>query len=233
MHLVKSPTELTTSATDAVLAIECVVIIVCLLPNVAAERWRTKLWRWVFGLLAISSGLGALLHGLDLRDSIRAVLWKPLYLSLGVLMALFLVGAVADWRGPALARRLVPWSVALGAVFFGLTELLRGSFIIFVVYEASVMVGALVIYIILAATHRLKGAAVVALAIVLNLAAAGVQATQFSVHFLFPFDHNGVFHLVQMLGTAILGLGLCLAMSRSGSVRSEAMAGEKGCPRIN
>ena len=212
MPLITSPTELTTSATDALLAIECTLIIALLLRSATTNRWRTNLWCSVFTLLATASSLGALLHALELPKSIRIALWTPLYLSLGILVILFIVGAVADWRGKVVAKRLVPWGVGVSVAFLGLTALLGGKFIVFIVYAATIMLSALAIYIFLAATHRLKGAAVVTLAILLNLAAAAVQASNLSLQLLVPFDHNGLFHLVQMLSTAILGLGLHLGM---------------------
>ncbi|OGQ85945.1 MAG: hypothetical protein A2512_01260 [Deltaproteobacteria bacterium RIFOXYD12_FULL_56_24] len=212
MPLITSPTELTTSATDALLAIECTVIITLLLRTAPVDRWRTNLWCWVFGLLAIASFLGAMAHGLEMPKSIRMALWAVLYLSLGILVVLFIVGAVADWRGRVAAMRLVPWGIGVSAAFLGLTALLGGAFIVFIVYAAAVLLSALAIYTFLAASHRLQGAAVVALAILLNLAAAAVQASNVSLHLLVPFDHNGVFHLVQIVSTAILGWGLHLGM---------------------
>lgn len=213
MPLINSPTELTTSATDALLAIECTLIIAILLRTTPPDRWRTNLWCWVFGLLAISSFLGALVHGVEMPESMRTALWAPLYLSLGILVVLFSVGAVADWRGRVAALRLVPWGLGVSAAFFGLTALLGGKFLVFIVYAAAVLLSALAIYTFLAASHRLKGAAVVALAILLNLAAAAVQASNISFHLVFPFDHNGLFHLVQIVSTAVLGLGLHLGMA--------------------
>jgi hypothetical protein len=212
MPLINSPTELTTSATDALLAIECTVIIALLLRTAPADRWRTNLWCWVFGLLAIASFFGALAHGLEMPKSMRTALWTPLYLSLGSLVVMFIVGAVADWLGRVAAMRLVPWGLGVSAAFFGLTALMGGAFIVFIAYAAAVLLSGMAIYIFLAATHRLPGAAVVALAILLNLAAAAVQASNVSLHLLFPFDHNGVFHLVQIVSTAILGWGLHLGM---------------------
>lgn len=194
------------------LAIECVVVLVCLWRTPTGDRWRTGLWCWVFGLLAFVSLLGSAAHGLEMAHSWRAALWKPLYLSLGLLVALFLVGAFFDWCGRVVAGRLVPWSLGVGIIFFGLTEFLDGGFIIFLVYEAVAMAGALAIYSFLAATHQLKGAGIVALAIFLNLAAAAIQASSLSFTFWVPFDHNGVFHLIQMLVIAVLGLGLYLGL---------------------
>jgi hypothetical protein len=168
MVQITSPTEITTSATDAVLAIECVVVLACLWRTPTGDRWRIGLWCWAFGLLALASALGSVAHGFEMPLSLRAALWKPLYLSLGLLIGLFLVGAFFDWHGRVVARRLVPWSIGLGGIFFGLTELFNGGFIVFVVYEAVVMASALAIYSFLATTHRLKGAGVVAAAIILR-----------------------------------------------------------------
>ena len=188
------------------------LIIALLLRTAPANRWRTNLWCSVFALLATASFLGALLHALEMPKSIRIALWTPLYLSLGILVVLFIIGAVADWRGRVAAKRLVPWGIGMSAAFLGLTALLGGKFIVFIICAATVLLSALAIYTFLAATHRLQGAAVIALAILLNLAAAAVQASNLSLHLLFPFDHNGVFHLVQILSTATLGLGLHLGM---------------------
>ena len=212
MPLAASPTELTTSATDAVLAIECAVILVYLWRHPTGGRWRIRLWCWAFGLLGVGSFLGAVVHGLEMPQALRAALWKPLYLSLGLVIAIFLVGALLDWRGRVAATRLLPWSLGLGVIFFGLTEFLGRGFIVFVVYEAAGMVVALAIYSFLAVTNRLRGAAVVATAILLNLVAGAAQASSVSFTVFVPFDHNGVFHLIQMVGIATLALGLRMGM---------------------
>ena len=208
MTLSTSPTELTTSATDAVLALECLVVMAYLWRTPNADRWRSGLWCWVFGLLAFVSFIGALVHGFEMSPFLHTALWKPLYLSLGFIVGLFLVGAVYDWRDRVAAMRLVPWSIAFGVIFFVATELFNGEFIIFVFYEAVAMITSLVIYLFLSAKHRLEGAGIVATAIFLNLVAAGVQASSISFTILIPFDNNGAFHLVQMVAIATLGFGL-------------------------
>jgi len=210
--LVESPTELTTSATDLVIAVESIVIMVCLWRIETNDRWRAGLWCCVFALLAIASSLGAAAHGLEISHTLRIALWLPLYLSLGILVSLFLVGAIYDLRGQVMARRLLPWSIGLGLFFFGLTQAFSRAFIIFVLYESVIMLVAFAIYSYLAATRKLKGAVVLAIAVLLNIIAAGVQASDVSLHVLFQFDHNGVFHLIQILATAMLGLGVSMGL---------------------
>jgi hypothetical protein len=197
-------TEFVTGLTDAILAIECVVL--RLWFRRGGVPWRVNLWGWVFGLVGFASVLGAVAHGLDLTETVRTQLWRPLYLSLGVLVGLFAVGAVGDWRGPEAVRRLVPWGVGVGVVFFVVTQLGSGAFLVFVAYEAAAMLAALAIYGILAGRGR-PGAAVMAAGVLLNLAAAGVQASSLAVSRL-ALDHNGLFHLVQMAGMAVLALGV-------------------------
>ena len=60
--------------------------------------------------------LGVVTHGLVLPDATRDLLWQPLYLSLGVTMALFVVGAVRDWRGDAAGRRMLTPMLVLAVV---------------------------------------------------------------------------------------------------------------------
>lgn len=78
------------------------------------------------------------------------------------------------------------------------------------------MLTALLIYLYLAVTKKLAGAAIVAAAIVLNLLAAGVQASDLSVRVVWPFDHNGLFHLIQMVAIVVLFFGLRVGIADRG-----------------
>ncbi len=170
--------------------------------------WKRALWCWVFGLLALASLLGTVVHGFELSESIHQILWRPLYLSLGLTIALFLVGGICDWRGEAAARAVLPWAIGLGAGFFALTQLLGGAFLVFVVYEAAAMMATLAIYVFLSTTGRLAGSGTISLGIGLSIVAAAVQASALSVRLIVPFDHNGLFHLVQLIAIAALANGL-------------------------
>ena len=208
MGFAQAPTELTTAATDFLLAIECVALAVWFAPQPYADQFRAVLWYWVFGLTAAASLIGALAHGFAFSAPTIERLWMPLYLSLGIIVALFFVGAIHDWLGQAIANRLVPWAVAIGTAFYAATEVLDGAFIIFVLYEGVAMLAALAIYLLLVRNRTLPGASLIAAAIALNLVAAIVQASDLTLTLVVPFDHNGLFHIIQMIAVAVLGCGL-------------------------
>jgi hypothetical protein len=222
MQLNPSATELTTAATDAALGLLCLAVVLRLVTIPVSATWKRALWCWVFGLLGLASVLGTVVHGFELSESVLAILWRPLYLSLGLTVALFLIGGIHDWRGEAAARALLPWAVGLGAGFFALTQLLGGAFLIFVVYEAAAMVATLAMYVFLSTTGRLAGAGMITLGIGLSIVAAAVQASALSVRLIVPFDHNGLFHLVQLTAIAALADGLRRGLATRGSVGSGA-----------
>ncbi|MFZ5798515.1 MAG: DUF6962 family protein [Thermodesulfobacteriota bacterium] len=207
MRLHPVPTELTTAGTDALLALLCLYCAIRLRRCRSLAPWKTGLWISVLLLLAFASALGTVAHGLDLPSHIRDLLWYPLYLCLGMTVALFAVGAILDWQGTLIARRVLPWAISAALAFSAITPLLGGSFLFFLVYEALAMIGALCIYAGLA-RRGLPGSGLIAAAITLTLLAAAVQASDLSLTLLLPFDHNGLFHLVQMPAIVLLCLGL-------------------------
>ena len=102
-------TELTTGATDAIIAVEAVVCGMVLWRYRTADAFKVGVWTWVFALLTVASVLGAVAHALVISEGLRLLLWRPLYLSLGLVVALFAVGAVYDWKGRRIAGRLLPF----------------------------------------------------------------------------------------------------------------------------
>jgi hypothetical protein len=203
-------TELTTGATDALLGFLCIWLTAWIRQPGSGNPWMTDLWSWVFRLLTVSSMLGAIAHGCTLSSALRHVLWQPLYLVLGIDVALFLLAAVADWRGEKTARALVLGAIVTGILFYSLTVILEGDFLVFVLYEAVAMFSALGIYAVLAIRHRTPGAATIAAGIALALVAAALQASSLGFTFIWPFDHNGIFHLLQMPSLWMIACGVRL-----------------------
>ena len=159
--------------------------------------------------MAVASALGAAAHGFALTDTVRELLWQPLYLALGVTMALFVAGAVRDRYGDGAARRLLPPLLVLALLFYAVTRVTGGDFLVFVLYESAALLLALLIYLRLAVEGR-SGAAAVAAAFALSLTAGAVQASGIGpVRLVWEFDHNGLFHLIELLGLVLLVGGLC------------------------
>jgi uncharacterized protein DUF6962 len=208
VHLSPSLTELTTAATDAAMGLLCAIALVLLVRLHARAVWKKRLWSWVLALLVLASTLGAAAHGLKWSEPVRAALWVPLYWLLGLSVTLFVVGGIYDWRGEAAARRALPWAAAAGAGCYPLVRLLGGTFLVFVAFETTAMLLALAMYGALAATTRLAGAGHITIGIALTIVAGAVQASHLSVHLFVPFDHNGLFHIVQLAATMVIIIGV-------------------------
>ena len=206
LHLNPVEAELTTAATDALLTVVVVTGIIWLRGSVPASPRRAH---WVLGLslFALAGAVGAFVHGFDLDPSTRQLLWQPLYLTLGSALAFFSAGAIGDWRGDAPARRAVPPLLALVAAFYLLTRLSGGKFLVFVIFEAAALLFALVVYARLALRHK-PGAGLVFTGLVLSLAGGALQASNLSLHVIWDFNHNGLYHLVQLIGVLFLLAGL-------------------------
>jgi hypothetical protein len=207
MRLTPSPTELTTAASDAAMAVLSVVLLIVLARAPARAELRKVIWGSVFALLAAGSALGTVAHGLDLSASMRTLLWRPLYLSLGLCVAMFFAGGVNDWRGKSAAEAVLPWAVIAGLALFALTQV-SDNFTFFIAYEAIAMVATLVMYLSLWISRRFAGAARMTVGVALTLVAAAIQVTSLSLRIIWPFDHNGLFHLVQMVGIVVIASGV-------------------------
>jgi hypothetical protein len=198
-----SPTELTTAATDAILAV------VCILGLIALIRLR------VLALLALGATTGAFLHAFDWPPPAQLMLRRSLFPILGVAVAMFVVGAIADWRGRDAARAALPWAVAGGAAALILPFVSSLGFRLFVIYEAVGMLSALLIYIWIWKRAPRAGAGTIAGGIALTLLAAGVQASDASLTLGWTFDHNGLFHLIQLLAIVVMARGIRLSLTTS------------------
>jgi hypothetical protein len=208
IEIVASPTERTTAATDAALALLALAG-AGYLARAVPPSYARRIWQAALLALCLASALGAIAHGMVMSDARRETLWQPLYLLLGVTMALFVVGAADAWRGPAAARRLLLPMLGLALLFYGVTRAAQGDFLVFVLFEAAALIFSLAVYLRLAYLRTRPGAGLMALALGVSLVAGAVQASgPMSVRLVWAFDHNGIFHLLQLVGVSVLLLGL-------------------------
>lgn len=209
MPLSDSPTERSTAATDLLLCLAALFGIVYLQSSQPEGSWRIQLWSWPFGLIAGAAALGAVYHGLILPPTLHRRLWWALTFLLGMALAMFGAGLTHDLLGPEAGRRSLPLWLAAGAALFLASRRLNGMFLVFIVFEAVVLAAALVGYTALAAAGALRGAAWIAAGVLLSGLAAAAQAfRRLRFKWIWEFDHNGIFHLVQTAGLILLTQGI-------------------------
>jgi Family of unknown function (DUF6962) len=211
---VPSETERSTAATDALLGLVSLALAVVLITTPTSAVWKRNIWVGVLLLTSCGSLLGAVAHGIVLRDAVLSALWKPLYLSLGLAVALVFVGAARDWWGEPVAQLMLPWAIAAALAFFAASQLLGGAFVLFIVYEGVATTVALVIYVTLAIRGVLPGASAIAAGIFISLVAAVVQVSSLRLRVGVTFDHNGLFHLIQTVGITVMTVGVRSSMVR-------------------
>jgi hypothetical protein len=199
--------EGTTAATDAGLALLVFAGVAWLRRVTPPSALRTT-WVAALGAFGLAAGLGAAAHGIPWSAGARLLLWQPLYLSLGVAVALFVVAAIGAAWGAAAGRRALPFLLAVAGLFYLLTRATHGDFLVFVVYEAAGILFSLGVHAGLA-RGGWSGAGWVAMGLAFSLAAGAAQAVDtISFHLVWTFDHNGVYHLLQGAGLAVLLVGL-------------------------
>ena len=212
MNIIDIPTEQTTAATDFILFVISLWAIFVIRKSAGEQsKLKARIWIWVFILLAIAALFGALAHGFQMSEKTNLLLWQPLNLSLGLSVSLFAAAALVDMNKGKLPKAVIPGLMALGFIFYFITVFIPGSFLIFIIFEAVVMLFALVTYIFLAVKKILKGAWWMVGGILITIVAAVIQAMGTTrVEFIWQFDHNGIFHIVQMAGIFVLLKGLTI-----------------------
>ena len=211
MKFVKDPLEQTTAATDIVLALVAFGGIVFLLGLLSSsgELWKISIWSAAIGSIGLAAALGAVAHGLILSRTLHHFSWLVLNLALSLAISLFVVGVVYDLWGFEVSLKTLPILLITGLGFYLTTLFYPGIFFLFIVYEGVALVFALAAYIYLTIQQDLPGAYLMAAGVLASIIAAGIQANKpVVVTFIWQFDHNGIYHLVQVVGLLLLFAGL-------------------------
>lgn len=203
-----NPVERVTAVTDLLLSALVIAGIVWLARNTMPSGARRL---WFGGLFAFAAAgvLGFVVHWFPLPPATRTLLWQPLYLTLGTALALMMAGGIADWRGYPAGRKALPFFLLLALAFYLATRASGGKFIVFVAFQALAILVLLAVYGRLWMAERIRGSGWMFAGFVLSLLAGMAQAMKsIELHLVWTFDHNGIYHLVQMAGVICLCAGL-------------------------
>ncbi len=213
MKIIDIPTELRTAFTDLILGLVVVGVFIALYQlQGRTSTPKLNIWLSALGLLGLASLLGSIVHGIVLSPKSRFRLWQPLNLALGLVIAIFVTAAVYDVWGEAAFRKALLPMIGLAGIFYGITVVIPKTFLTFVAFEAAALLFALAGYFFLAVTVQLPGAWWMVAGILITLLAAVVQAAgKNGVVIFLGFDHNGVFHLIQIFGILAFMIGLYIS----------------------
>lgn len=210
MQFIEIPTEQTTAITDVLLAIFSLYVINSIYrTGKKVDIVKTKIWTGAFALLFVAAFLGSIAHGIQMSPFLNHLIWQPLNLSLGLAIALFAAGVIYDWNKFNLPKKIFILLMVTGIVFYAITLIFPDSFFVFILYEAVAMLFSLVLYTLLWTRKKFPGSQFMTLGILITIIAAIVQAIDsLSLTIIWEFDHNGLFHLIQIPGILLLQKGL-------------------------
>ena len=173
---------------------------------VSEKRTATKLWAGAFFSTALASFVGGTYHGftLILSDSILSGLWKVTVYLTGF-SSFFLLSAVLVACLPHPVRR---WALALTTVklVVYLSWMITHDDFLFVVYDyGSAMI--LILIFQVHAFYKIQSSAAgwIVGGILLSFLGAAIQQSGLSLHQ--HFNHNDLFHIVQMVAFYLLYRG--------------------------
>ena len=211
MKFIKDPVERTTAVTDAVLALVALGGIWFLGWDSAhgGEFLKIHIWSAAIGMIGLAAALGAAAHGLVISRKLHDRLWQVLNACLALAVSLFVAGVVYDVWGDVACLRVLLFLITAGVVFYAATLMYPGFFFVFIIYEGFALVFALCAYVYMTFGSELAGAPVIAAGILVSILAAALQTCNtVTVTVIWKFDHNGIFHIVQIVGIILLLLGL-------------------------
>jgi hypothetical protein len=210
MRIISSPPEQITAAID--------VIFACLTLGMAVtfgrmrkqeikqpKWWKATIWMWMFGLLATSSVLGACIHGLDISIQFRGLLWQPTELLLGFVLGFFVDGVIYDVFGELDSRKVLPYLIGGGFLYYLLTWGFNGTYRAYLPYGIIAFCLALTGYFWLFFTKKMEGAGLwIAGALITVISSIIESIGQDDQIYIWQLDHNGVSHILELLGIGLI-----------------------------
>lgn len=191
--------EPTTVATDLALAAVAVVLAVLLRRSAHPLPRSRALWVAAFLLTAVAASAGAWRHALfEATASLaRRQLWLTTYLALGLTNLAFLAGLVRALL-PGSAQRLALTALVVRCALFSALLLILPSPRL--VIADSVISIVLILALSLYSLRTARDGASSWLLAGLGVSAAGALLQVLRVGPVGPFNHNDLFHVVQMGG---------------------------------
>lgn len=207
-------TELTTMLTDYALGVLCALLGWRLwMGGQAQTRLSVRYWAAGIGALAVASFAGGTVHGwaLIVSEPVLSALWKVTALMIGLASFCFFAGTLTASIAPALCRLLMVLPIL--QLMSYTTWMIGHTDFRYVIYNYGgtfAVIFLIQMYVLLIRKSRSAGWIIAGVSV--SCLAAWVQRSEIAFH---PsFNHNDLYHVVQMAGIALLYRGAALLHDR-------------------
>lgn len=193
-----------TAITDFMITAE-IALLIGLLSRDAGWFHNQKYWITALILLGVAALLGGVAHGFNLFE-----MFVGIYLCLAGIIGAICLAALSDGYGDATAQRWRNWIIGGAVIFYGMTLLYPHLLFVYTIIGGFILAPILLVYIRLWQQHPGRGDGYLLAGIMITL--AGFAGNAFRVHLtmIWQFNHNDVYHLVQMVAIAYFYLGIRL-----------------------
>ncbi len=200
MIFTHNPFEQTTAITDIFLGLTSLYV--------SKNLKNKKYWNTAFLLIAIASFIGAYIHGLEIYNEYDKFFWFPLLVCIFYAIALFWIATLKKFikKYPKFLTEII---FILAGLFCFSSFFIKKFFLFFILYELGS-------FLILSFLYFIKKNYIIAFGMVISIVAGIIQTIKpLKFNFIWKFDHNGIFHLVQIIGILVLFYGLKIEKSKN------------------
>lgn len=196
--------QITSAATDFLVAFFSFIYSYSLISN-NEHRLRSSLYSSMFLLNGIAALLGGIYHSIILPKLYINIIWILIFFCLNWFLILLALTATYDYY-----HRIKGLFFFIASGLLTLIILLKMQFFVFfIIFEFIIMIYALCVYSLLAWTNQLKGAIWMSAGFIVMMIGGVVQTFhQVEFNFIWTFDHNGIYHLISLIGATLLFFGV-------------------------
>lgn len=197
-----------------------------LLASARKDANRSQLaWAISFLFTGLAALLGGSSHGFVsyLDDAWMNLIWKGATYSIGVAMVFAVAGTL---RGTAIGTALHrPFSALniLGFAIYAIWIATHDRFLFVIIYYLSAMVFIAALQIWASVRHHAAGAKWLISGVIVTLISAYIQQSDIDLHA--NFNHNDLYHVVQIAGLYLLYRGAKLLVDRDRESRQDPGSG--------
>lgn len=208
--------EITTALTDFLLAASAAYGSYRLMQIARRNRQRSVAWWSVaFAVLSVSAVAGGIYHGVSFppEDVWRTAIWKLTVYGIGAFNYKVLAGS-AEASLASRPRASFHWANVAVFAAYAIWMLTHNDYRFVIYYSALAMVGVLALHL----GYRSRSTRWMVGAVAVSALAAIMQYSGIDLHR--RFDHNDLYHVVQIVGIYFFYRGACLLRDKKADAQA-------------